>query len=96
MLQTRGQYQMKPPLPFVPGSGSPGMVRMLPDGRQLRRSNRVASLLRAQRLRRIAVAPAFLTFALRAALDFAQGASLILNYHTAYFALELRGRLKTD
>jgi NADPH2:quinone reductase len=39
------------------------------------------------------VAPAFLTFALSDELDFAQGAGLILNYHTAYFALKLRGRL---
>ena len=41
----------------------------------------------------IAVAPDYLTFALPEALDFAQGAALILNYHTAYFALKLRGRL---
>jgi NADPH2:quinone reductase len=33
-------------------------------------------------------------FALPDALDFAQGAALLLNYHTAYFALKLRGRLK--
>jgi NADPH2:quinone reductase len=41
----------------------------------------------------VAVAPPWLTFALPQALDFAQGAGLILNYHTAYFALKLRGRL---
>jgi len=41
-----------------------------------------------------AVAPAFFTFALPDHLDFAQGAGLILNYHTAYFSLVLRGRLK--
>ena len=41
----------------------------------------------------VAVAPAFLTFPLPDALDFAQGASLVMNYHTAYFALKLRGRL---
>jgi NADPH:quinone reductase len=40
------------------------------------------------------VAPEFLTFALPDALDFAQGAALILNYHTVYFALVLRGRLR--
>ena len=34
-----------------------------------------------------------MTFALSEPLDFAQGAALILNYHTAYFALKLRGRL---
>jgi NADPH2:quinone reductase len=41
----------------------------------------------------VAVAPTWLTFALPESLDFAQGAALILNYHTAYFALKLRGRL---
>jgi len=40
-----------------------------------------------------AVAPPFMTFALSDALDFGQGAALILNHHTAYFALRLRGRL---
>jgi NADPH2:quinone reductase len=40
-----------------------------------------------------AAAPAFMTFALPESFDFAQGAALILNYHTAYFALKLRGRL---
>ena len=42
----------------------------------------------------VAVSPAWLTFALPDALDFAQGAGLILNYHTAYFSLKLRGRLR--
>ena len=41
----------------------------------------------------VAVAPAFLTFPLSDELDFAQGAALVMNYHTAYFALKLRGRL---
>jgi NADPH:quinone reductase len=36
------------------------------------------------------------TFPLPDALDFAQGAGLVLNYHTAYFALKLRGRLEED
>jgi NADPH2:quinone reductase len=40
------------------------------------------------------VAPEFFTVAQAPALDFAQGAGLILNYHTAYFALALRGRMK--
>ncbi len=37
---------------------------------------------------------AHLTFPLPAQLDFAQGAGLVLNYHTAYFALARRGRLR--
>ena len=42
----------------------------------------------------VAVAPAHFTFKLPDELDFAQGAGLVLNYHTAYFALKLRGRLQ--
>jgi NADPH:quinone reductase len=34
-----------------------------------------------------------MTFALPDELDFAQGAALVLNYHTALFALKYRGRL---
>ena len=32
LLQTRGLYQLKPPLPFVPGSEVAGIVRHVPDG----------------------------------------------------------------
>ena len=39
------------------------------------------------------VAPPHFTFRLPDALDFAQGAGLVLNYHTAYFSLVDRGRL---
>jgi len=42
----------------------------------------------------IAAAPEFLTFPLADALDSAQGAGLILNYHTAYFSLVTRGGLQ--
>ena len=34
-----------------------------------------------------------MVFPLPDELDFAQGAALVLNYHTAYFALKMRGRL---
>jgi NADPH2:quinone reductase len=40
------------------------------------------------------VAPEWGTFRLPEALDFAQGAALVLNYHTAYFSLHRRGRLR--
>jgi NADPH2:quinone reductase len=94
VLQTRGQYQMKPPLPFVPGSEVAGIVRSAPAGASVAAGDRVAAFCALGGFAEIAVAPEFFTFALPDALDFAQGASLTLNYHTAYFALKLRGRLK--
>src|ERR1019366_216783 len=60
----------------------------------LKAGDRVAAFCALGGFAETAVAPPFLTFALPAALDFAQGASLILNYHTAYFSLVLRGRLR--
>src|SRR3954454_22067927 len=93
-LQTRGEYQFKPELPFVPGSEVGGFVRSAPDGAAVKAGDRVAAFCMLGGFAEVAVAPDFLTFALPDALDFAQGAGLILNYHTAYFALNLRGRLE--
>ena len=93
VLQTRGEYQLKPPLPFVPGSEIAGVVREAPDDAAVRTGDRVAAFCGLGGFAELAVAPEFLTFALAPQLDFAQGASLILNYHTAYFSLVLRGRL---
>jgi len=94
LLQTRGQYQMKPPLPFVPGSEVGGVVLSAPAGAAVKPGDRVAAFCALGAFAETAVAPAFFTFALSEQLDFAQGAALILNYHTAYFALALRGRLQ--
>jgi NADPH2:quinone reductase len=93
VLQTRGEYQMKPPLPFVPGSEVGGVVRSAPEGAAVQAGDRVAAFCMLGGFAEVAVAPEVLTFKLPDALDFAQGAALILNYHTAYFALKLRGRL---
>jgi NADPH2:quinone reductase len=93
VLQTRGEYQLKPPVPFVPGSEIAGIVREAPDGASVAPGDRVAAFCALGGFAELAVAPEFLTFPLAPQLDYAQGAGLILNYHTAYFALVLRGRL---
>src|SRR5579884_2703230 len=92
LLQTRGQYQVKPPLPFVPGSEVGGVVRSAPAGAAVKEGDRVAAFCALGAWAETAVAPEFFTFPL-GELDFAQGAALVLNYHTAYFALKMRGRL---
>jgi NADPH2:quinone reductase len=94
VLQTRGAYQVKPPLPFVPGSEVAGTVRSASAGAGFSPGDRVAALCMLGGFAEVAVAPPWLTFALPDALDFAQGAGLILNYHTAYFSLRSRGRLQ--
>ena len=93
VLQTRGAYQVKPELPYVPGGEVAGVVRSAPEGSDLRPGDRVVAGTLLGGFAEVAVAPPFLTFRLPDALDFAQGAGLIVNYHTAWFALKMRGAL---
>src|SRR4051794_31450836 len=94
LLQTRGEYQIRPDLPFVPGAEVAGTVRSAPEDTGFAAGDRVAAFPMLGGWAEVAVAPEFMTFRLPDALDFAQGAGLILNYHTAYFALIMRGRLR--
>lgn len=82
-LVTRGEYQIRPPLPFVPGIEVAGMV----DGR------RVAATVAFGGFAEIAVAPSFLVFDLPDDLSFAHGAAMVTNFQTAHLALVRRGRL---
>jgi NADPH:quinone reductase len=94
LLQSRGQYQMKPPLPYVPGSEVGGVVISAPPEASVKAGDRVAAFCALGGWAETTVAPEYFTFALPDELDFAQGAALVLNYHTAYFCLRTRGRLK--
>ena len=94
VLQTRGLYQLKPDLPFVPGAEVGGTVISTPASSGLQPGDRVMAFTGLGGMAERAVAPAYMTFPLPDALDFNQGASIILNYHTVYFALKLRGQLK--
>ncbi len=94
LLQSRGQYQMKPPLPYVPGSEVGGVVISAPPQAAVKAGDRVAAFCALGGWAETAVAPEYFTFALPDELDFAQGAALVLNYHTAYFCLRTRGRLQ--
>jgi NADPH2:quinone reductase len=94
VLQTRGEYQIKPPLPFIPGSEVGGVVRSAPDGASVKPGDRVAAFCMLGGFAEVVAAPEWFTFPLGDALDAAQGASLVLNYHTAYFSLKLRGQVQ--
>jgi NADPH2:quinone reductase len=94
VLQSRGEYQLKPELPFIPGAEVAGTVRSAPTGSAHRPGDRVAAMCMLGGFAETVAAPDFLTFRLDTALDIAQGAGLVLNYHTAYFSLVTRGRLE--
>ena len=83
-LITHGQYQIRPPLPFVPGIEVAGTV----DGR------RVAATVPVGAFADVAVAPGFLVFDLPEDLPFATAAAMVTNFQTAHLALLKRGRLQ--
>src|SRR3954451_4094550 len=85
VLQTRGEYQFKPDLPFVPGSEVGGVVR--------ESGQRVAAFCFLGAFAEVTVAPEHTVFPIPDEWSYEQGAALVLNYHTAYFALKMRGRL---
>src|SRR5215217_7947969 len=80
VLQTRGEYQVKPELPFVPGSEVGGVVRSAPEGASVKEGDRVAAFCMLGGFAEVAVAPEYFAFPLPNELDFDQGAALVLNY----------------
>jgi NADPH2:quinone reductase len=94
LLMTRGLYQVKPPLPFVPGVEVGGTVRSAPGGSGLATGDRVCAVTMLGGLAEVALAPAALTWKLPDNVTFEAGAALTMNYGTAHFGLVRRGRLK--
>lgn len=94
LLQTRGLYQIRPPLPFVPGCEVAGTVRSAPEGSGLKPGDPVFGFCGLGGWAEVALVPQHLTYRLPKELDYQQGAAIVLNYHTAYFALAMRGRLR--
>jgi NADPH2:quinone reductase len=93
VLLSRGEYQLRPELPFVPGTEVAGIVISAPPDAGVEVGERVAACTRIGGFAEIAVALPHLVFPLADRLDFHEGAALVLNYHTAYLALAIRGRL---
>jgi NADPH2:quinone reductase len=94
LLQSRGQYQFKPELPFTPGSEVAGDVVSAPEGSGFSPGDRVASMVMLGGFAEYAIGTPDGTFALPEGLSYAQGAALPLNYLTAHFALVTRAHIQ--
>ncbi|NHA69243.1 NADPH:quinone oxidoreductase family protein [Phycicoccus flavus] len=94
VLLTRGEYQMKPDPPFVPGAEVAGRVRSAPGGSGFAPGDRVAAFpVLGGFAEAVAVDPA-LVFPLPDDVTWSAGAALPMNYLTCHFALRERGRLR--
>jgi NADPH2:quinone reductase len=95
LLITQGAYQHKPQTPFVPGCEIAGQVVEAPAGSGWSKGDPVAAFVwSGGYAERVAVPLAALT-PLPAGADFLTGAAMVVNYHTTYFALARRGRLRS-
>lgn len=91
LLMTRGEYQVKPELPFIPGSEVAGVVVQAPAGSGFAAGDRVAAFaLLGGLAEQVAVSPEYAT-RLPDSFTFAEGAALPMNYLTMEFALLRRG-----
>jgi NADPH2:quinone reductase len=94
VLVTRGQYQVRPPLPFVPGLEVAGVVRHAPAGSGFAAGDRVAAFMFGGAFAEEAAADPATMVAIPDSLGYPEAAGLVVNYQTAWFALARRARLQ--
>ena len=92
LLQTKGAYQMKVPVPYTPGMDAAGVVRSARPGLGLTAGQRVAVLLSHGCWQEVVSAPAERVLPLPQDMGFEAGAAAPLNYLTGLFALVRRAR----
>jgi NADPH2:quinone reductase len=96
VLQSRGLYQHKAELPFVPGGEAAGVVRSAPPGAHVAAGDRVAALtMLTGGMAQVIALPAAQVFKLPDTVSFEAGAGLLFNDLTVHFALTERGRLSS-
>jgi NADPH:quinone reductase len=92
-LICRGEYQIRPPLPFVPGLEVSGVVRSARSGSGFEPGMRVAAGTAFGGWAELVAAPELLVMPLPDGTSFDAGAGFVVNYQTAHLALTRRGRL---
>jgi NADPH:quinone reductase len=95
LLTVQNKYQVKPPLPFVPGSEFSGTVEAIGDGvRHLKVGDRVATIGVSGGFATHACVDAAAVMPLPAAFELDDGAAFAFTYGTSQHALIDRGALR--
>ncbi|MBF6617667.1 MAG: NADPH:quinone oxidoreductase family protein [Candidimonas sp.] len=94
LLQTRGLYQEKPDLPFIPGYEVAGLVEDANGCQGFAVGDRVVGFTKYGGYAEKAAIRAEWVFPLPQDLPFAKAAALPMNYLTAHFSLMRRGGLR--
>jgi NADPH2:quinone reductase len=94
VLQTRGLYQYKPDLPYIPGGEIAGVVRSAPSDAHVVAGDRVCGLtMLCGAMAEVVALPADRVFILPDNVSFEAGAGLLFNDLTMHHALVTRGRI---
>lgn len=94
-LMVQGLYQVKPPLPFAPGSEVAGVIKAVgADVTQFKAGDSVIALTSTGGFAEECLADAHRTMPLPAGMDFDTGAALVLTYATSLHALKDVGHLQ--
>ncbi len=97
ILMARGQYQVKPPFPFVPGAEVAGVVREVGEGvTNFAPGDRVFGAPGLGAFAETAVMPAASTYPLPDDMPFDHGAALPIVYPTSYAGLVYRANLQSE
>jgi NADPH2:quinone reductase len=94
LLQSRGEYQVKPKVPFQLGVDFAGVVRASPAGSDHSVGDRVACVLPYGGGADLVAVHQDSVFPLPDAMTMAKAAALPMNYLTAQFALQTRGHVR--
>jgi len=95
-LIIQGKYQVKPPLPFSPGSEVAGIVREIGPGVESTKvGDRVIAFTGHGGFAEEVLAEAAQLIPIPEAMDFATAASFVLTYGTSHYALKDRAQLKS-
>jgi len=95
LLIVQNKYQMKPPLPFVPGSEFAGVVEAVGDGvKHLKVGDAVAAFARTGGFATHACVNAAVVMPLPPGFAFDDAAAFVLTYGTSHHALVDRAALK--
>ena len=91
---SRGLYQVKPPLPFVPGVEVAGTVRSAPAASGFTAGETVMAFTMLGGFAEVATADAAVTRRVPQQLSAEAAAGFLMNYHTAHFALARRAHVR--
>ena len=95
ILVITGKYQVRPPLPFVPGNEAAGIVTAVgKDVTRFKPGDRVIGALRGGAFAEKSVVDEHLAIPLPGTMSFEEGAAYSVAYGTSYHALKQGARLK--